>query len=35
MWMNPPSVYELTIPSNHRISNKTAIVQSIGNLSAF
>lgn len=29
MWMNPPRVYELTIPSNQRISSTTAIVQSI------
>lgn len=27
--MNPPSVYELTIPKAHRIKSKTAIVQSI------
>jgi hypothetical protein len=27
--MNPPSVYELTIPKAHRINSKTAIVQSI------
>ena len=28
-WMNPPSVVEVTIPSNHRISKITKIVQSI------
>jgi hypothetical protein len=27
--MNPPSVYELTMPNNQRIKSKTAIVQSI------
>ena len=27
--MNPPSVYELTMPNNQRITSKTAIVQSI------
>lgn len=27
--MNPPSVVEVTIPSNHRISKITKIVQSI------
>src|SRR5216684_331756 len=30
MWMNPPSVYELTMPNSQRIKSKTAIVQSIG-----
>jgi hypothetical protein len=29
MWMNPPSVYELTIPSNHSTNRITKIVQSI------
>jgi len=29
MWINPPNVYELTSPSNHRISRITKIVQSI------
>jgi hypothetical protein len=28
--MNPPSVYELTMPNIQRINNRTAIVQSIG-----
>lgn len=28
--MNPPSVYELTIPNSQRIKSNTAIVQSIG-----
>src|SRR5580692_1590782 len=28
--MNPPNVYELTMPNSHRIISKTAIVQSIG-----
>src|ERR1700692_1828001 len=28
--MNPPSVYELTMPNIQRINSKTAIVQSIG-----
>jgi hypothetical protein len=27
--MNPPSVYELTIPNNQRIKSNTAMVQSI------
>ena len=27
--MNPPKVYELTIPSNHKTRSITAIVQSI------
>jgi hypothetical protein len=27
--MNPPRVYELTMPNSHRINSKTAIVQSI------
>jgi len=27
--MNPPNVYELTSPSNHRTSRITKIVQSI------
>lgn len=31
MWMNPPKVYELTIPSNQRTRSITAIVQSIVN----
>src|SRR5437660_3537969 len=29
MWMNPPKVYELTMPSSHKIRSTTAIVQSI------
>ena len=29
MWMNPPKVYELTIPSNQRTRSITAMVQSI------
>lgn len=29
MWMNPPNVYELTIPNNHKISRRAAIVKSI------
>lgn len=28
--MNPPSVYELTIPNSQRIRSSMAIVQSIG-----
>jgi hypothetical protein len=28
--MNPPNVYELTIPNSQRINSITAIVQSIG-----
>ena len=28
-WMNPESVYEVTIPSAHMITNNIAIVQSI------
>lgn len=28
--MNPPSVYELTIPNSQRINSTMAIVQSIG-----
>jgi hypothetical protein len=28
--MNPPIVYELTMPNSQRINSKTAIVQSIG-----
>jgi hypothetical protein len=31
MWMNPPKVYELTIPSNQRTRSITAMVQSIVN----
>jgi len=31
MWMNPPIVYELTIPSNHNTMSITAMVQSIVN----
>jgi hypothetical protein len=30
MCINPPRVYELTMPNSQRINNKTAIVQSIG-----
>jgi hypothetical protein len=30
MWMNPPKVYELTIPSAHKTSRITKIVHSIG-----
>src|SRR5215475_9846526 len=29
MWMKPPSVYELTMPSAHRISRITKIVHNI------
>jgi hypothetical protein len=29
MWMNPPSVYEVTIPRSHNTTNITKIVQSI------
>ncbi len=29
IWINPDSVYELTIPSNQRTKRITAIVQSI------
>jgi hypothetical protein len=29
MWMNPPNVYDETIPSTHRIISSTKIVQSI------
>ncbi len=29
MWMNPPSVYDVTIPNSHMIINSTKIVQSI------
>jgi hypothetical protein len=32
MWMKPPRVYELTIPSSHKMSRITKIVQSIGAL---
>jgi len=32
MWMYPPSVYELTNPSNHRTNRITKIVQSISHL---
>src|SRR5215469_7582507 len=32
MWMNPPSVYELTTPSSHSTSRITNIVQSIESL---
>lgn len=30
--MNPPSVYELTIPNAHKISSSTAIVHNIARL---
>jgi len=30
MWMNPPTVYEDTIPKNHIKTKITAIVQSMG-----
>jgi hypothetical protein len=30
--MNPPSVYELTSPNNHKTANTTAMVHSILNL---
>ena len=29
MWINPPNVYELTIPKSQRINKRAAIVQSI------
>jgi hypothetical protein len=29
MWINPPSVYELTKPSSHKTNNTTATVQSM------
>ena len=35
MWMNPPSVYELTIPSSHSTNRITKTVQSISHLVVF
>jgi hypothetical protein len=32
MWIKPPSVYDVTIPSNHKIISRTKIVQSIEHL---
>ncbi len=28
-WINPPSVYELTMPSSHKITNIRTIVHNI------
>jgi hypothetical protein len=30
IWMKPPTVYEVTTPRSHRMSNITAIVYNIG-----
>jgi hypothetical protein len=30
MWMNPPTVYDVTIPKNHKRRSMTAIVTNIG-----
>jgi hypothetical protein len=35
MWMNPPSVKDVTIPSNHKIIRITAMVYSMKDLFGF